>query len=498
MKDGFREKELTLDIDNERVVDVELEPGESSAKLPLSGWIIVDSDPRGAEVYLNEQRVGTTPYQQSHIAGSYTIRLDYPLYQSHTESFQLAEGANLSLSDVEMIPRFGYWQVTTRPAGAEVFLDGKYQGTSPLEKTPVESGMHELVLKYPMYHEHIASFLISNGAFENIEVDMRPAFGTLVIESEPTGATVFIDNKEAGTTPYTDEKLTSGLYTIRVQQDLFTTESEVAAVKDGETTEKFIALNPDFGTLQLSASQSDLYINEKFVGKGSSTEKLKPGSYKVRATREKHTSDEKEVYVTVGRTETVKLTPQPIQGALNISTTPFDARGAQIFIDGIRQSQTTPASIPMLIGEYEITVKKNGYLEATRTIEIREGQQHDVQIPLQTFAGSMQQKVARFKRSKILYGTGTLVALGAAGYLTWSSQRLVDDYSTATINATTIGNQAENHLLYSYVAYGVAVPLAVMWIVKGTQQRGTERRIDVTAAPVNQGAVVGVRIKIGP
>jgi len=62
-KQGFREEEIMLDVQQEKVVDVILQPGQSQTRLALSGWIIIDSEPRGAEVYLNDQRVGTTPYR---------------------------------------------------------------------------------------------------------------------------------------------------------------------------------------------------------------------------------------------------------------------------------------------------------------------------------------------------------------------------------------------------------------------------------------------------
>ncbi len=109
------------------MIEVELVPGVSTTSLALSGWIIVSSEPTGAEVYLNDQRVGVTPYQGRHLAGDYNLMVRTPLYDDYIERFTLNEGTTVDLPKINLKPRFGYWEVTSTPSGAECYWTDDWQ-----------------------------------------------------------------------------------------------------------------------------------------------------------------------------------------------------------------------------------------------------------------------------------------------------------------------------------------------------------------------------------
>jgi len=496
-KQDFMDQEITLDVQSEQVVDIAMQPGQTTGTMALKGWILINSDPSGAEVFLNDQRVGTTPYQQSHVAGNYALRLQFPMHQIHQTSFQLSEGANVNLPTITLVPRFGYWQVNSVPPGAEVFLNDQLQGTTPLARSQIESGMHRVMLRYSNYHEHRQTILITNGEFEKLQINLRPAFGGLVITSEPTGAKLFLNNREVGTTPYRNNMLPSGIYTISLAKEMYSGGNDVASVKDGETTERFIAMSQNFGIMKVTAPGSEIFINGQSVGTGAYTGNHTPGPYRVKATRQHHKDDERDVFITLGRTESVTLAPLPRQGIISISSLPFETQGAQIFINGQRQPQTTPATFPLMIGSYDVTLKKSGYTETTRRVDIAEGREQSVVFQMHTFAGSMQQKALSYRRAKQAYGMGTLAAAAAGGYFIYSSRNLADSYPLATTDATITYDRMKQHKMISYISFGAAVPLGVFYLVKAGQQRSTQRRVNFSALPAEGGAVVGVRIKVG-
>jgi hypothetical protein len=497
-KEGFLDQELTLDVQDDQDVQVTLERGQSATTIALRGWVTIESNPSGADVYLNDQRVGVTPYQQMHVPGSYNLTLRYQLYLDHSESFTMAQGQTINLPAVNMVPRFGYWQVTSDPAGAEVLLNGQSQGTTPLARAQIASAMHQVTIRYPLHHDHEESFLITDGDEKQLNVTLRPAFGNLTINSEPQGAKVFIGGREVGTTPYRNPQQPSGTYNLRLEKELYADFRGEVTIIDGRPMERNIPMIPNYGTLNVTAEQAGIFLNGRRVATGSYTAQLAPGRYELKATRDRHRDADREVFITVGRVENITLTPEPRVGAVNISSQPFESRGAEIFVNGTRMPQTSPASFPLLMGSHEITLRKSGYLDASRRVEIREGQQHDLAFQMQTFAGSLQQQANRQGRAKWLYGSATLLAAGAGGYFTWSAHNLGNDYKTATKDATTTYNQMEDHNLYSYIAFGTALPLGIMYMVKAGQQNNTKRRINVAAIPTDGGAVVGMRIRIGP
>ncbi|MDX9847119.1 MAG: PEGA domain-containing protein [Tenuifilaceae bacterium] len=493
-KEGFNDKELKINADKAEAIDVTLEPGATTSKLALSGWIVVSSEPSGAEVYFNDQRVGVTDNQFRQIAGIYNLRIQYPLYYDHNEQFTLSEGATVNLPLIKLKPRFGYWQVNTTPTGAEVLLDSKPVGTTPLARGQISSGMHELIVRKSLYHDHKETFTIEDGDDKNFNISLKPAFGELEVTSDPTGAKVFVDEREVGTTPYRNPQQPSGNYRIRLAKNLYSDARDNINVSDGQKTEKFIALSKNYGTLNVTASGAEIFFNNSRVGSNSYNANIPPGQYKVKATRDKHHDDEREVFIVLGQTETITLNPKPKQGGVSISSTPFDARGAEIFINNEKRKETTPTTIPLLIGSYNITVKKSGFLDASQSVVVREGQEQELIFAMQTFSGSLQEQANRYKRAKIVYGLGTIAAAGAGAYFRYSTITLYDDYKVATTDATAIFDKMEQHDLYSWASFGVAVPLGVMTIVKAVQQKKSERKITTALLPTRDGALFGLAI----
>ncbi|HPE58272.1 MAG TPA: PEGA domain-containing protein [Bacteroidales bacterium] len=492
IKEGFREEEIQVEVDEEKIVDVNLAQGTSTTRFALSGWIIVTSEPSGAEVYLNDQRVGQTPYQGRNIAGNYNIMLRLPMYYDYTGQFELVEGATLNLPPIEMKPRFGYWQVTSTPDDAEVYLDDKYIGSTPLSRAQISSGNHTLKVRKTLYHEHSENFTIEDGDDKTFPVNLKAAFGELRITSDPSGANVFVDGRQVGITPYENKQQPSGVYNVKLTAALYSDANEQVVVSDGQKTEKFIPMTKNYGTLRVIAPGAEIFLNGQKVATGEYTANLTPGKYRVKATRNLHKDDEKEVFVLLGQTETVELSPVPRQGAVSIVSQPFDAHGAEIFINRQKRKETTPAVIPLLIGNYEVTLKKQGYLDLSKSIEIKEGKEEELVFNMQTFQGSMAQKARRHKTAKIIYGISALAAAGAGTYFALSANTLYGDYETAGTDASDIYNQMEQHRLYSFVAFGVAAPLAVLTIVKASQQRKAERKINIAALPVPDGMMVGL------
>ena len=419
--------------------------------------------------------------------------LQYPLYYEHIEEFNLSEGATVTLPKIDLQPRYGYWQVNSTPPGAEVLLNGRSIGTTPLQRARIASGTHELQLRSPLYHDHKENFTVADGEEKNFNVALKQAFGELSITSDPTGVTIFIEDKEVGVTPFNNPLLASGNYHIRLSKELYFDTCDQIIINDGEITEKFIALSKNYGTLKVQASGAELFINDRKVGDNSHTVNLLPGSYRLKATKDLHKDDEREVFVTLGQLEEVTLlSPKPRQGVLSITSEPFKAQGADIFIDGMKREEKTPTSFRLPIGVYNVTVSKPDFLELTEEARISEDAELQLSFNLQTYKGSLQEKAHQLKKGKRIFGYTSLAAVGAGAYFRYSTISLQNDYKTATTDATAIFDKMERHDLYSWVSFGAAVPLGVIWIVKAAQQSKTERKIKTALVPTHDGVVFGM------
>ncbi|MEM9051585.1 MAG: PEGA domain-containing protein [Bacteroidota bacterium] len=371
-KDGFEEQIRELDIEETTVLDIEMLPGTETSAISVSGFIVITSEPAGAEVFLNDQKVGTTPYQAQHVTGSYELALRSYLYYDYVENFELKDRSTYELPQIELKPQFGYITIYTEPTDAEVFINDKSIGQSPIYKRQLGSGYHSVRVRKSKHYESSESFTLEDSEEKNITLDLKPAFGRLEITSEPSKAAVFIDEVKVGRTPYINETKSSGTYNVRVEKDLFAPTRSVVTIKDEESVEEFYALTANFGTLIVESEGSEIYLDGKLAGANRVEQQLKAGQYLVEARKPKHTNHTQAVFVMVGSTKEVELSPVGKYGALSILTTPFEAAGAEIWVDGRKTEYKTPSVFELLEGKYEIRLIKPPFNEEYFSIIIEE------------------------------------------------------------------------------------------------------------------------------
>lgn len=158
--------------------------------------------------------------------------------------------------------------------------------------------------------------------------------------------------------------------------------SQKVTVKDNETIPLILTMQPNFGILDLNATNdADLYINNQLKGTGNWKGKLTAGVYTLEARKDKYRTVKQDIEVVVGDDRNVTLTPLAINGSLDVITNP---PGASISLNG-KDYGTTPNSITnLLIGEYKIIITKSGYGNINKTITINENEISELNEALPT------------------------------------------------------------------------------------------------------------------
>jgi len=151
--------------------------GTASLMVPLArpevgggGWVRVSS-PIELQVYEGQSLVGSSRMDRVMLpAGSRTLRLvnaeaDYET----TARVRIQAGAGTRLQ--VKLPN-GQLSVNAVP-WAEVFLDGRRIGETPMANFVAQIGPHELVLRHPRYAEHRRAVVIPATAPLRVGVDLR-------------------------------------------------------------------------------------------------------------------------------------------------------------------------------------------------------------------------------------------------------------------------------------------------------------------------------------
>ena len=246
--------------------------------------------------------------------------------------------------------------VNTDPAGAEVVIDGRQRGVTPITLS-LSSGQHVLELAANGGRRTIPVTITANGEVSQfIELPKTvAAVGHLQVRTEPTGAKVTVDGQLRGTAPLTVDGLAPGRHAVTLENDLGSV-SEDVMIEAGTTASLVVPLRgpqgaPVSGWVSVATPvEVQLYENDRLLG-SSRTDRIMVSvgrhdlvivnealGYRLAQT----------IQVTPGQVARIK--PDWPQGTIAINALPW----AEVWIDGQRIGETPIGNTPIAIGPHEV------------------------------------------------------------------------------------------------------------------------------------------------
>jgi hypothetical protein len=208
-----------------------------------------------------------------------------------------------------------------------MYIDGRYMASSPNVITNLAPGTHTLRMHKAGYDEYLRTFVISAGQLTTVDYafsPLSPSFGSMEVASTPAGATLFLDGNYMGLTP-------AGEYF------------------------DITSLVPGTHTITIRMTDYQDYTQTVYVGGGK--------------------------IVTINA-QLTPVAPGPVAdttGQISVTATP---PGADVFLDNVFKgvSPLTLSDIPQ--GSHTLTVKLNGYTDATQMVTVNGGQTTPVTLAL--------------------------------------------------------------------------------------------------------------------
>ncbi|WP_297489633.1 PEGA domain-containing protein [Thermococcus sp.] len=218
------------------------------------GLLTVDSLPSGAEVYIDGRLVGTTPLKNYRIpVGIHEVVVKKNAYVPAAYAVQI-KANELKTLNVVLVPATGKLTVNSNPSGAEVYIDGKKVGTTPLRNYTIPEGIHEVAIRKAGYAERAYAISIKYGELKVLNVTLSPEMGKLTVKSNPSGAEVYVDGKKVGTTPLENYTVTAGTHEITLIKDGYQNFTKTVTVNPGEEASITAVLTPAKPSAQATAS----------------------------------------------------------------------------------------------------------------------------------------------------------------------------------------------------------------------------------------------------
>ncbi|MFN4071149.1 MAG: PEGA domain-containing protein [Thermus caldifontis] len=265
--------------------------------------------------------------------------------------------------------------VDSRPAGAEVYLNGRLSGRTPLT-LQVNPGRHQVELRLAGYQPYRVTVNPRPGERVQVFAQLVPEArqGTLVISSSPSGAEVYVEGALRGRTPLS-LSLPEGRYAVELRLSGYEPYRATVQVRRGETTRLDVRLNPvsRTGTLLLESSPTgaEAYINGALRGRTPLRLVLEEGTYQVELRAPGYEPYRAAVRVERGRETRVSASLRPIRtGELYLEARP---EGAEVYMDG-RLMGRAPLRMTLEAGFHEVRVLAPGYGEYRAQVEVRPGE----------------------------------------------------------------------------------------------------------------------------
>ena len=191
----------------QRVLDVHFEgrkPQVRMEKMMLdSGIVKVESDPAGAEVFVNGVSRGVTPIEVRDVPkGRATIRVSLAGYEPEQRELSIKAGDEQTLA-LALKGKPGKLTLSSVPEGARLYIDGEFKGMSFVSEK-VKAGEHVVRAELKGYGTKEETVTVNNDETVNREFRLENQMGRLEVRSSPAGAQVVFDGKVMGVTKSKD------------------------------------------------------------------------------------------------------------------------------------------------------------------------------------------------------------------------------------------------------------------------------------------------------
>lgn len=301
---------LNLNVNLVREGTVQPPPPPQQGRYTLS----VTSNVAGAQVFVNNSPVGSTPLTLRVNRGSYSIRVTAPGYQDYVASLNVSSNSAVNAVLQQALLQLS---IDCNVPGAQVYVNNTLVGTAPF-RGAFAPGSYQVRVSASGYGD--ATAVVNLNRNQAISLDLQPhRLLRLTVDCNVSGAEVYINNSLVGTAPYRGT-FAPGAYSVRVTAPGYGEASTVVNLNRHES----ISLNLQPQRLQLTVNcnvpGAQVYINNTLVGNAPFYGSFAPGTYSVRVLAPGYS--EARTVVVLNRSETLSLVLQPSLVYVQISIPP--------------------------------------------------------------------------------------------------------------------------------------------------------------------------------
>lgn len=201
-----------------------------------SGLLNVTATVAGAEVWIDGEMVGATPFTGYVAVGRRQVRVVADDHDPFVRKVDVEERITTKV-DARLVPGAGTVEFEAQPAGAVVSIDGKVVGPVPIRVRDVTPGPHRYTVSAEGHEAQARDFEFQKGRNLFFGLTLQSSRGLLAIASTPPGAQAFLDGAPVGQTPLTLTAVPPAEHRVRLTLDGYADAYRTVDTRDGNKGE---------------------------------------------------------------------------------------------------------------------------------------------------------------------------------------------------------------------------------------------------------------------
>ena len=252
-----------------------------------SGFLTLEATPAEAAIRIDGRRVGIGSLRDSIAAGiDHRAELSAAGYADTAMVVRVERGAAL-VRRVSLRPLLGDLRVETQPPGAEVRVDGRAVGASPVTVRGLEVARpHAVEATRAGFGVARTEVTLQPSAMVSATLALQAGTTDVLVTTDPSGAEVQLDGTPMGHAPVTLHALALGRHRIGASLDgRQPTDTTLAVAADTRQVQLQLAAEPPGTLVVLGDLPAQIYVDGALVVENvqnSGPRRLAPGTHAVR------------------------------------------------------------------------------------------------------------------------------------------------------------------------------------------------------------------------
>ncbi|MBW2479586.1 MAG: PEGA domain-containing protein, partial [Deltaproteobacteria bacterium] len=199
---------LEIQMDNYQDIKTEVQitgcPEEQSFDFALiPGWsdVFISSIPEGAAVSVGGKPAGNTPLKIELPEGNHRLQISAEGFKTWETQLGVKPNQPQSIKDIRLQPADGTLALQTQPSGANITVDEKFVGKTPLKIKLSANTEHEIRISKAGYENESRRVQVATGKINKLAVDLKPRMGVIRFTVEPADAQLVLNGKNQGNVP---------------------------------------------------------------------------------------------------------------------------------------------------------------------------------------------------------------------------------------------------------------------------------------------------------